>query len=97
MCYIYFSGVNFRGEHFCENFFADCEEKMQKVQKLYATQIFCSMVFASSTDNNFERYTVAGRLYVEAANPRKLLLQLWNDQKTTGLKNDKVDLEDMIN
>ena len=44
-----------------------------------------------------KRYTVAGRLYVEAANPRKLLLQLWNDQKTTGLKNDKVDLEDMIN
>ena len=28
-----------------------------------------------------KRYTVAGRLYVEAANPRKLLLQLWNDQK----------------
>lgn len=44
-----------------------------------------------------KRYTVAGRLYVEATNPRKLLLQLWNDQKTTGLKNDKVDLEDMIN
>lgn len=44
-----------------------------------------------------KRYTVAERLYVEAANPRKLLLQLWNDQKTTGLKNDKVDLEDMIN
>lgn len=97
VCYIYFSGVNFRGEHFCENFFADCEEKMQKVQKLYATQFFAPWYLHLVLTTILKRYTVAGRLYVEAANPRKLLLQLWNDQKTTGLKNDKVDLEDMIN
>ena len=97
VCHIYFSGVNFRGERFCENFFANCEEKMQKVQRLYATRIFAPWYLHLVLTTILKRYTIAGRLYVEAANPRKLLLQLWNDQKSTGLKSDKVDLEDMIN